>query len=166
MKIDHGDDSKVFDNIFCYGDACLTRMKEAKNIPAIRTTSYIVSHNIKALAYGGKLKEMPISVDNLAGVYFSKYSGTTILNDFAIPMCLTLLMKKFIEGTFIGKYQNRCCSSCRYKFYNTSVNIMSCMFNKLLCCCPCSKRRANNERRLQLREIWNNQNNFEDKKSL
>jgi NADH dehydrogenase FAD-containing subunit len=93
--------TKLYDNIFCYGDASLTLMNEPKNVPAIKETSYIVANNLKALAYGGELQTMPYAVDVLAGVYFSKYSGVTVFNDFAVPNCLTLLAKNYIEGTFM-----------------------------------------------------------------
>lgn len=88
-------------------------MKEAKNVPSIRATSYIVANNLRALINGRKLEAMPYAIDNIAGVYFAPYSGTVIFNDFAIPMCLTVTAKNFIEGTFIGKYKNRCCSGPR-----------------------------------------------------
>jgi hypothetical protein len=76
-------------------------------VPTIRVTSYTVAKNLKSLAYGGKLEKSPLVVDLLAGVYFSKYSGTTMFNDFAMSFCLTLAGKKFIEGTFMNKYKNR-----------------------------------------------------------
>lgn len=103
----------VHRNILCYGDAWVTRMREPKNIPVIRTTSYIVAHNLKALAYGGELRSMPYMVDNLAGVYFANYSGVTIINDFAISNWLTLTAKNFIEGSFMRKYKNRWCGKAR-----------------------------------------------------
>ena len=94
-------DPLVYENIFCYGDAWVTMMKEVKNIPAIRETSYIVAHNLKALLNGKKLMKMPYAVNMLSAVYFSKYSGAIIFNDFALPNWCTLLSKKFIECIYL-----------------------------------------------------------------
>lgn len=158
------DDPKVYDNIFCYGDACVTKMQEVKNVPAIRSTSYTIAHNLKASAYGGDLRSMPYAVDNLAGVYFSRFDGVVVFNDCAIPNPLTLTAKDFIEGTFMNYYKNRRCSRARYNFYNSSVNTMSYIFNNVLCCLSCSNRRATQERRRIVRKVFE-QHREEAKKS-
>jgi hypothetical protein len=94
-------ESKLYTNIFCYGDAALTQMNEVKNVPSIRETSYTVVHNLKALAYGGEMQAMSYTTDLLAGVYFSKYSGVIVFNDFALPNCVVLWGKAYIEKTLM-----------------------------------------------------------------
>ena len=77
-------------------------MNEIKNVPVIRDTSYIVAHNLKQMIKDKpNLQSMPYAVDNLAGVYFSSWSGGMLINNFAIRLPCTLLAKKFIEGSFM-----------------------------------------------------------------
>jgi len=42
---------------------------------------------------------------------------------------------------------------------------MGFMWNKLLCCCPCSNRRAARERREEIRKIFGSQDKKENKLS-
>ena len=41
---------KVFDNIFCIGDVCLSSAHEEKTIFPLRQCSKICAHNIKAMS--------------------------------------------------------------------------------------------------------------------
>ncbi|CAI2368381.1 unnamed protein product [Moneuplotes crassus] len=157
---------KTYDNIFCYGDACLSCMQEVKNVPAIRETSYTVKKNLLAIAYGGKLTKMSYAVDQVAAVYYSKWRGSLVLNDLAIPNCATLLAKKSIEKTFMSKFKNKCCGKFRFCIYNYQVNFSSCYLNTCCCCCPCSKRRRYKERRAALRALIAQHNSEEEKYPL
>jgi len=156
--------SIVHENIFCYGDAASTPMQEAKNVPAIRETCSILSYNLKALTSGHKLKSMSHAVDVLAGVYYSKWKGLIIFNDYALSSCMTVTNKKFIESTYMRNYKNKCCSKCNFWFYNCQVNFLSCYLNKCCCCCPCSKRSAYKKRRKAVRALIEEHKNSESKK--
>ena len=76
-------DEKVLDNIFCFGDACLTKLNEPKNIPAVVGGALITSNNlIKSVE--GKLeefKEMPEHNFFISGVYFDDKLGGTAMGD-------------------------------------------------------------------------------------
>jgi len=145
--------SVVHENIFWYGDAASTPMQEAKNIPAIRQTCSIVSYNLKAVNSGTKLKSMPVVLNMLAGVYFSKWKGVSIFNDFALPSCLTLKVKESIESKYMAKYKNKCCGKCKYGMYSCQFSSVMCCLSKCWCCCKWSKRNAYKRRRKAVRAI-------------
>ena len=134
-------DPLVYENIFCYGDAWITMMKEVKNVPTIRETSYIVAHNLKALLNGKKLMKMPYAVNMLSAVYFSKYSGAIIFNDFALPSRWTLLSKKLIECIYLRYYKNKCWGSWNYKIFTNGMKSALCWFNTWLWWCSWSNRK-------------------------
>jgi hypothetical protein len=54
---------KIYNNMFCFGDACLTHLDEEKSIYPIRECAKIVAYNIKTMVTEGKeqiLKIIPL----------------------------------------------------------------------------------------------------------
>lgn len=68
---------QTLENIFCFGDACLTKMDEPKNIPSIFECSYIVANNLIQSKDGNNsgFQEMPKMPFFLSAVYFDDTNG-------------------------------------------------------------------------------------------
>ena len=74
--------TKVYENIFCIGDACITPSNEEKTVYPLKQCARICADNIIAMASGGlKLKKIP---KTFAGVYLISLGpndGIMIIND-------------------------------------------------------------------------------------
>ena len=71
---------KVFENIFCYGDASTTKMKEVKNVFSIIQTRDIIARNLYIHAYGNQnMYSMPDAIDFITGVRFGTFAGVLVL---------------------------------------------------------------------------------------
>jgi len=152
-KNEHVPNEKILNNIFCYGDAALTRMNEAKNVPAIREGSYVVAHNIKQLEKESpKLKEMPYAVNMISAVYYDKWSGSLTTNKCSFFNCCIFNNKKAFEGFYFCLMKNKACGKCNWSNYNCQLNYMGCCLS--LMCCGCSNREQKKQRREELKQIF------------
>lgn len=69
----------TYENIFCYGDAWLTRMNEVKNISVIEQMCPIVANNILAkLNQTEDMLEMPYAVDKIQNIHFGSWYGVLV----------------------------------------------------------------------------------------
>lgn len=70
-------EEQTLENIFCFGDTCLTKMDEPKNIPAIFECSFIVANNLIKSKEGkeSEFQEMPKMPLFISGVYFDDTNG-------------------------------------------------------------------------------------------
>jgi hypothetical protein len=156
-KDEHIPHYKVLKNIFCFGDAALTRMDEIKNIPAVKASAPVVAYNLRQLDQGNtRLKEMPYGVDMISLVYYDKWKGSMTVNRCAFSSCCALKMKQDMEKPYFGFLKNRSCGKCKFGMLDKQAACMGCCFN--LCCCGCSSRAQRKERRAELRKIFNEDN--------
>jgi apoptosis-inducing factor 2 len=151
-KDEHIPKASVLPNIFCYGDACLTRMNEIKNIPVIREMSYIVAHNLTQLSKDrNTLKEMPYGTDFVSGVYFDKWAGAMVMNRCVMNNWCQFKNKQGFEEVYYNLMNNKCGGKCNFWMYNCQLNCMGCCFN-VWCCC--SGRKQRKERREELKRLF------------
>jgi hypothetical protein len=147
--------AEVYQNIFCYGDACLSMMDEPKCIPAIKQTQPIVAQNIKAVAYGGKTVSMPLAINLYAGIYFGYKAGCLVLNDVTVKMKNQLAEKEKIESAYMLYFSNRSGGKCKWCMNRTQMCMLPCCGSYCCCCTGCHNKKAKRERREKLRELLN-----------
>ena len=113
-----GDDrpvgEKVYPNIFCYGDASVTKMREVKNVLSIIQTCELVAKNIIALddESNTSLTKMPTALDFIAGIHHGMISGFVVLNDFSIWNPITKYNKNSLMKEYMGWLNQNTCSGC------------------------------------------------------
>lgn len=74
---------KVYENIFAFGDCCLTSLNEPKNVPATIFAALIVSNNLLKSLENSKSEFKTVPEQNffLSGVYFDDTAGTFVMGD-------------------------------------------------------------------------------------
>lgn len=146
---------KIFENIFWYGSAWLTRMDEIKNVAATRQLAKIVATNIERKERKEILLEhMPFAVDTIAGVYFSNWSGAFMLNDYTTSSCCVRSQKEKLQNNYMSFLKQTYFGRLNNKAYRCKANSLSWMLNNLFCWCSCNKRRRSRARRQKIREIF------------
>ncbi len=78
-------DIKVYENIFCYGDACLTKHNEEKTVVALKFCTEIVTHNIGVLGNARPktgLKRITSKLPLIYGLCLGTDYGIMVMNDF------------------------------------------------------------------------------------
>ena len=73
---------RTLSNIFCYGDAAITRMDEIKVVPSISITVPIIANNlIESTKENPKFKQMDYGITQLSRIFFGMDQGILIAND-------------------------------------------------------------------------------------
>jgi hypothetical protein len=75
----------VYENIFCYGDVCLTKHNEDKTVVALKFCTDVVAHNIQVLGTDKPktgLKRIVNKMPNIYGLCLGTDYGIMVMNDF------------------------------------------------------------------------------------
>ena len=156
VKPDPQINKKVYKNIFCHGDACVTKMNEAKNVPALMYTAEILAYNLKQTYKAmPRFKSVDVMCDNASSVYLSGNDGVLVLNGFTKIDQNILNMKKQVQEAFVKYIKDERNGRKGFIDYIKQKNCMFCCFNNCCCCCPCSSKKAKSKRRAELRAILN-----------
>lgn len=101
-------EARTLKNVFCYGDAALTRMDEVKVVPSISQTVSIVANNLKeSLNESPNFTEMDYGVSVLASVYFGEDKGVSVANSFAEVKDDILGSKAWVQGAYFAFLTNQ-----------------------------------------------------------
>lgn len=145
----------IYPNIFCYGDACITRADEIKTYEAIKQTALIVAHNLIELSAGtAKLETMPYAIDTFMDVSLSNWSGFSVLNDYTMSTMFASSKKEAAQRAHLSHLKKGRCNKYTYGWYSYKrACTFACM--NYLCCCLCSKKGTARKRREELKIIFN-----------
>ena len=156
VKPDPKNNKKVYKNIFCHGDACVSKMNEGKNIPALMYTAEILAYNLKETYKANpRFKSLDMACDNAASLYFAGNDGVLVINEFTKIDPNILDKKKQIQETFIKYFKDERNGRKGFIDYIKQKNCVFCCCNNCCCCCPCSSKKAKSRRRAELRAILN-----------
>lgn len=147
---------KVYKNIFCHGDACLTSMNEWKTATAmLGTTGVLVANLAEMCKPSPNLKSIDLVTDNISSVYTAKDYGVVVTNDAVDENPGILGMKTYIYQTYMNYFKgNEGAQAAFFEFGSGFVATLnkyntSCWYRKS----PYSKRPAKERRKKELRAI-------------
>eukprot|EP00350_Pseudokeronopsis_sp_OXSARD2_P008133 CAMPEP_0170552598 /NCGR_PEP_ID=MMETSP0211-20121228/10475_1 /TAXON_ID=311385 /ORGANISM="Pseudokeronopsis sp., Strain OXSARD2" /LENGTH=157 /DNA_ID=CAMNT_0010860415 /DNA_START=843 /DNA_END=1313 /DNA_ORIENTATION=- len=96
-------DPKVFENIFCLGDACLTSANEEKSVTPLKQCVDICFNNILNVATSrGKLKSIPRVFPGLYSISLGPEEGIIVVNNYVHVGPKAALTKREIEENYMG----------------------------------------------------------------
>ena len=99
---------RTLSNIFCYGDAALTRMNEIKVVPSITFTVPILANNlIESGKENPKFMSMDYGITQLSRIFFGFDQGVLVANDKAKIVPDVLQTKIDVQDAYLSFFKNK-----------------------------------------------------------
>ncbi len=91
---------------------------------------------------------MPMTIDRLNAIPYTKYTGPIIVNDCTYNTCCNACTKWMSKCCDMQYYRGNCCGCSNYRCYNCWFKFgFKCFIPYMCCCCFCSQRKQRKQKK-------------------